>query len=540
MIKVNRIKLPAGHSREELPAAIIRKLHIAPDALLDYRVLRESLDARRSGSGGHPGQIFYMYSVAAEIKNEDLFLKKHVKDNDVTLYEPAVYVPPVRAAAAPKVPPVIIGSGPAGLFCGLILARQGYHPVITERGSSISTRTEKVRHFWETGELDPECNVSFGEGGAGTFSDGKLNTLVKDPYGRHRKVLEMFVECGAPEEILYVSKPHLGTDRLAGIVENMRNEIVRLGGTVLFDSRVTDFITDDKGTLAGLEINGHDLLKTNCAVLATGHSARDTFSVLKRRGVKMEQKAFAVGVRIEHPQSMINSAQYQDLDYSGYGLPPADYKLTYKTKKGRSVYTFCMCPGGYVVNASSEPYMTAVNGMSFSARDGDNANSAVIVGITPDDLEGSDPLAGIEFQRRYEHLAWLEGRGRIPVQRFDDFCLRKVSKEFGYVYPADKGGFTFADLWKCLPDYVCESIEEGICSFGTRIKGFDRGDAVLSGVETRTSSPVRIIRDENMQSSMRGLYPCGEGAGYSGGITSSAMDGLRVAEAVAEALCEKS
>lgn len=531
MIKVNQIKVPVDHSEEELRQAIVKKMHIAPGELKAYRILRQSLDARQSGRFGHAGEILYQYTVAADIKNEKYYLKRY-HHADISPYKPNIYQMPVRAKKVPVHPPVIIGSGPAGLFCGLMLARQGYHPVILERGSDVHTRMKKVNEFWEKGSLDTECNVQFGEGGAGTFSDGKLNTLVKDPSGRHQKVLEIFVEAGAPEDILYVQKPHIGTDLLVHIVENIRNEIIRLGGRVFFDSQVTDFIIDEHDRLTALEINHSRQMPVDCAVLAIGHSARDTFETLFEREVSMESKPFAIGVRIEHPQSMINVSQYGG---DAGKLPAASYKLTHRTKKGRNVYTFCMCPGGYVVNASSEMEMTAVNGMSNRKRDGKNANSAVIVNVTPDDFGSDHPLAGLSFQRRWERMAWEEGKGLVPVQLFEDFCKNKQSLSFGEILPEHKGGYVFGNLRHCLPEYVCESLEEGIQAFGKKIKGYDRGDAILSGIETRTSSPLRIPRNEEFESNISGLYPCGEGAGYAGGITSAAMDGLRVAEAVARA-----
>lgn len=531
MLRVNQIKLSFKHSNSDLRQAIVKKLRISSGDLLNYKILKQSLDARQSRKSGHAGEILYQYSVAVKIKNEKAYLKKH-HHPDITLYEPHLYRFPYKAAKAPKEPPVIIGSGPAGLFCGLMLARNGYHPIILERGSDVRTRMAKVSDFWESGRLDTECNVQFGEGGAGTFSDGKLNTLVKDPTGRHQKVLEMFVEAGAPEDILYVQKPHIGTDLLVRIVENIRNEIIRLGGQVLFDSKVTDFIIDKKNHLTGLEINHNYIMSTNCVVLAIGHSARDTFEVLYRHQMAMEQKPFAIGVRVEHPQAMIDTSQY---GVNADELPAASYKLTYRTSGGRNVYTFCMCPGGYVVNASSEEGLCAVNGMSNRKRDGENANSAVIVNVSPEDFGSPHPLAGVAFQRKWERLAWEEGSGKVPVQLFGDFKEQHLSKAFGEVMPSHKGGYSFGNLWHCLPDYVCESLAEGIEAFGQKIKGYNRGDTILSGVETRTSSPVKMPRNEQFQSNIGGLYPCGEGAGYAGGITSAAMDGLRVAEAVAAA-----
>ena len=535
MLKVNQIKLPLNHSRGQLKEAIVHKLRIRSDELTDYQILKQSIDARKSQKGGHAGEVLYQYSVAVTLANEKHYLKKNHANKDILPYTPVIYQMPLPAASRPEKPPVIIGSGPAGLFCGLMLARQGYCPIILERGSEVHTRMKKVNDFWAGGKLDKECNVQFGEGGAGTFSDGKLNTLVKDPFGRQRKVMETFVEAGAPEDILYVQKPHVGTDLLVGIVEKLRNEIIALGGQVRFDSKVTDFVIDEKNHIRGVIVNDCERVEADQVVLAVGHSARDTFEKLLEKQIAMEPKPFAIGVRIEHPQSMINVSQYGN---AADQLPAASYKLTYRTVSGRQVYTFCMCPGGYVVNASSEEGMCAVNGMSNRGRDGANANSAVIVGVSPEDFGSSDILAGMAFQRKWEKLACEEGKGLIPIQLFGDFKEKKVSENFGEVLPEHKGGYHFGNLWHCLPEFVCESLAEGIDAFGRKIKGYDRPDAILSGVETRTSSPVRIPRDAHFESNVRGLYPCGEGAGYAGGITSAAMDGLRVAEAVAAAYAD--
>ena len=420
-----------------------------------------------------------------------------------------------------------------------MLARSGYAPLLIERGGCASKRRKAVEHFWATGELDTSSNVQFGEGGAGTFSDGKLNTLVKDRSGRGRLVLETFVNAGAPEDILYESKPHLGTDVLIDIVGNIRREIERLGGMVMFDTLLTDLIIE-QGAVRAVEIeHAHDggakavrrILETDALVLAIGHSARDTFYMLERRGVPMERKAFAVGVRIEHPQSLIDEYQYG----TGYppDLPPAAYKLARKTSSGRGVYSFCMCPGGYVVNASSELMGTAVNGMSYSGRDGSNANSAMVVTVNPEDFGEGGVTAGVEFQRRLERAAYREGRGKVPVQTFEDFCRDRPSAGLGDVEPCIKGGWEFGNVRGIFPNELSAALEEGIGDCGRIIRGFDRADAVLSGVESRTSSPVRILRDENLESGIKSLFPCGEGAGYAGGITSAAVDGIKVAEKVA-------
>ncbi len=529
MIRISQIKLDYKSSRDALVSAAAKKLGIAPDGILNMEIVRKSLDARK-------GQIHSVYTVDVTVEKESVILKKKAKDKNISKAEKTKYHFPAPGDTPLDAPPVIAGSGPAGLFCGLMLARHGYKPVIVERGSQVHTRCEKVKAFWEKQILDPNCNVQFGEGGAGTFSDGKLNTLVKDKYGRNRLVLEIFHQAGAPEEILYLNKPHLGTDVLVNIVEHMRNEILALGGQVYFDSQMTDIYIEDSH-VTGIEINHSQKLKTRCLVLAIGHSARDTFQLLLEKKMDMSAKAFAVGVRIEHPQDMIDQSQY------GRSRDPwlkaADYKLTHQCANGRGVYTFCMCPGGYVVNASSEEKATAVNGMSYSGRDSENANSAVIVTVTPEDFSDKGPLAGVGFARRLEEACYKEaeragGKGLVPVQQFGDFCENRASTGYGQVHPVHKGGCIPADLNQCLPGFICESLKEGIHAFGHKIPGFDRADALLSGVESRTSSPVRLTRNEDFESNLGGIYPCGEGAGYAGGITSAAMDGIKIAEAIAQ------
>ena len=528
MLKISGIRLPVPYNENMLRAAILKKTGIRSADLIRFSILRESLDARKSTRKGKSGEISYQVSVCVSVRNE----KKYISGRhsaDIMPYEPVIYEFPYHIEEEPSSRPVIIGSGPAGLFCSLMLARAGYHPILLERGPSLTDRIRKVEEFWNGGKLDPEANAQFGEGGAGTFSDGKLNTLVKDPQGLHRKVLEIFVQAGAPKEILYMQKPHLGTDQLVTIVRNIRDEIIRLGGEVHFESKVTG-LQIEENHIRSVIVNGETVIPADHVVLAPGHSARDTFQMLFDLGVEMQQKAFAIGVRIEHPQEMVGRMQYGALYEK---LPAADYKLTAQTSNGRSAYTFCMCPGGYVVNASSEEGMTAVNGMSYHNRDGQNANSAVIVTVTPQDFSSEHPLAGVQFQRKWERLAWQEGQGKVPVQLYGDFCEGRISEAFGRVQPAHKGAVSFGNLRNCLPDYVSESLSEGITLMGKKLTGFDRPDAILSGVETRTSSPVRILRAGDGQSSLGGLFPCGEGAGYAGGITSAAMDGIRTAEAVA-------
>jgi hypothetical protein len=434
-------------------------------------------------------------------------------------------------------PPIIIGTGPAGLFCGYMLAKHGYRPILIERGRPVQQRREDVERFWRDGVLDPSSNVQFGEGGAGTFSDGKLNTLVKDPAGRNRRVLEIFCKMGAPAEILYENKPHIGTDILTAVVKNLREEIKRLGGKIYFESQMTDIVTED-GRLRALTVNHERTLQTGVAVLALGHSARDTFELLEKRRLRMEPKAFAVGFRVEHPQQMINESQYgRDADFEH--LPVAPYKVTANFPDSRGVYSFCMCPGGYVVNASSEEQRLAVNGMSYYRRDSANANSAIIVSVTPSDFPDAGVLSGVAFQRALEEKAYALCSGKIPQQLYGDFIDGRISESYGDFESCTKGAAGFGALHELLTPDMNRCFAAGMEQFGKRIWGFDRRDAILSGVESRTSSPVRIVRDEQMEGSVAGIYPCGEGAGYAGGITSAAMDGIRVAEAIARKYCIK-
>ncbi len=526
MLKIQQLKLPVEHTGQELREKIIKTLRIRPEELIRYGIIRRSLDARG-------GELRYVYQVEVQVRKEASVLKRcrgTVCQADRVRYR---FPKPGTEKLCRR--PVIVGTGPAGLFCGLMLARAGYGPILLERGQAAAERAAAVERFWKLGILDPESNVQFGEGGAGTFSDGKLNTLVKDPKGRNRKVLELFVEAGAPEEILYESRPHLGTDLLVGIVSRMREEILRLGGEVRFGCRMTD-VRVEQGAVRGVTlqtVGGEpQFLETGLLVLAVGHSARDTFVMLEKRQVPMQAKSFAVGVRIEHPQRMIDRNQY-GTDYPDL-LPAASYKVTRRTESGRGVYSFCMCPGGYVVNASSEEGALAVNGMSYQARDGRNANSAMIVTVTPEDYGGMDVLAGVEFQRKLERAAYRLGGGQIPVQLFRDFCRNTPSSVLGEIEPSVRGKYRLSNVREIFPQGLSSALEEGIRGCDVLIPGFAREDAVLSGVESRTSSPVRILRDEQFESRVCGLYPCGEGAGYAGGITSAAMDGLKIAEAIAK------
>ena len=530
MIRINQLKLPVDHGKQDLEKKAAKLLKIPQDKIKKLTIRRQSIDARKKG------ELLYIYAVDVQIEgNETSAVKRAKSPNILTVKEKEYQFPgPENGAERLAGRPVIIGFGPAGLFCGLMLARAGFRPVILERGADVDTRTEQVRQFWEHGILNPESNVQFGEGGAGTFSDGKLNTLVKDVSGRNKEVLKILTEAGADESILYSSKPHVGTDVLSCVVKRLREEIISLGGEVRFLTKAVDLVLRD-GAVEAVKTEhpkrGEELLPAEAVVLAVGHSARDTFETLFQKGISMETKAFAVGLRIQHPQKQINLSQYGMENPGRLGAAP--YKVTRQTSNGRGVYSFCMCPGGYVVNASSEPGRLAVNGMSNHAREGVNANSALIVTVTPKDFPEMTAMGGIAFQRHLEELAYRAGDGRIPVQLYGDFREKQRSRQFGDVEPAFCGKTAFADLNQVLPEALCCSMKEGIEAFGGMIKGFNRYDAVLAGVESRTSSPLRIGRGETMESSVKGLYPCGEGAGYAGGITSAAMDGIKTAEAIA-------
>lgn len=528
MLRISQLNLHPGHSSEELRDKICKYLHIKSSDLLDYKIQKQSIDARKKPV------LFFSYTVDVKIRQESQMFRK--LKGKVQKVNNISYQLPVSGNTALLHRPVIAGSGPAGLFCAYLLAKAGYRPVILERGGPVEERILDVEKFWEEGDLNLSSNVQFGEGGAGTFSDGKLNTLVKDAKGRNRFVLQTFVEHGAPPSILYEQKPHIGTDILIDVVRNIRQSIQGMGGEFCFHSQVTDIELENTmsggiGSLRGVILNDGEKIDTDLCVFAIGHSARDTFQMLYDNEISMEAKSFAVGVRIEHPQSMITQSQYgQRLSYDG--LPAASYKLTAQLENGRGAYTFCMCPGGYVVNASSEKGRLAVNGMSYHQRDGANANSAVIVTVTPKDYKGTHPLSGVEFQRMLEEHAHTEGGGRVPVQCFSDFQKNQKTKELGNVKPQIKGAYTLANVRNIFPKELGDSLEEAIHLMEHKIHGFARADALLSGVESRTSSPVKIIRNEEFESEVSGIYPCGEGAGYAGGITSAAMDGMKTAEAI--------
>lgn len=523
MIRINQLKLPVAHGKTELLEKAAKTLRIPAEAITDCRIVKQSIDARKKP------QIFYIYTVDVSVAQENKILKK-IKSSQISKSPEKSYHFNVDGTEAMGHRPVVVGSGPAGLFCAYMLATNGYQPILLERGASVEERIRDVEAFWNTGVLNTASNVQFGEGGAGTFSDGKLNTLVKDPLGRNQKVLEIFTMHGAPEEILYVNKPHIGTDILADVVANMREAIIAHGGKVYFHSQVTDFKIENN-RLTGVVVNGGKEIPAEVLVLAIGHSARDTFETLYEKQIPMEAKSFAIGVRVEHNQSMINESQYGRAECGS--LPTASYKVAEQLESGRGVYSFCMCPGGYVVNASSEEKRLAVNGMSYHSRAGQNANSAIIVTVTPEDYGNFHPLAGVAFQRELEEKAYNLAGGKIPVQLYGDFCNNRVSEHFGSVIPQMKGAYAFANVRSIFPDIVAKSIEEGLKKFNDRIGGFSQEDTVLSGVESRTSSPVRITRDEGFESAVKGIYPCGEGAGYAGGITSAAMDGIKIAEKIA-------
>ncbi len=533
-MRLTELKLPLEHTETELREAILRRLGIAADELVGYSIFRRSHDARK------PSAIVFIYTLDVEVRNEKPLLARLRGDRHVAPTPDTRYAFVTRAAPGGTTPrPVVIGSGPCGLFAGLVLAQMGFRPLILERGKKVRERTQDTWGLWRRGVLDPESNVQFGEGGAGTFSDGKLYSQIKDPQHRARKVLTEFAKAGAPAEILYVGRPHIGTFKLVTVVENMRAEIEALGGEMRFQSRVED-IDIDCGRVRALRLAGGETIAASHVVLAVGHSARDTFQMLYARGVPVEAKAFSIGVRIEHPQSLIDRARFGP-NAGNPLLGAADYKLVHHCANGRSAYSFCMCPGGTVVAATSEAGRVVTNGMSQYSRNERNANSAIVVGVTPGDYPGSDtdPLAGIAFQRHWESLAFAAGGGNYsaPAQRVGDFLADRPSTRLGAVHPSYTPAVQPTDLARCLPDYVVAALRESLPAFARQIAGFAMDDALLTGVETRTSSPIRLTRDKHFESlGARGLFPAGEGAGYAGGILSAAVDGIKVAEAVALSL----
>ena len=531
MIRLTELRLPIDHAPEDLEAAICKKLAILAKDLIRYEVFKRSYDARKNNV------LSFIYTLDLSVKDEEAVLKRLAHDPHIRLSPDTRYhfVAHFDSHIKPQsaLRPVVIGFGPCGIFAALTLAQMGLKPIVLERGKPVRERTQDTWGLWRKKILNPESNVQFGEGGAGTFSDGKLWSQVKDPKFHGRKVLQEFVKAGAPEEILYVSKPHIGTFRLVGVVEKMRKEIIELGGEVRFGQKVTGFEISNH-VLQGIHLESGDFLEADHVVLALGHSARDTFATLHDAGVYMEAKPFSVGFRIEHPQSLIDRTRLGP--HAGNPLiGAADYKLVHHAKNGRSVYSFCMCPGGTVVAATSESNRVVTNGMSQYSRNERNANAGIVVGITPDDYPGG-PLAGIEFQRQIESKAFTLGGSNYeaPGQLVGDFLQGKTSTEFGSVIPSYKPGVHLTDLAESLPAYAIEAIREAIPAFEKKIKGFSMHDAVLTGVETRTSSPLQIKRGPNYQSiNTQGLYPAGEGAGYAGGIMSAGIDGIKVAEAIA-------
>lgn len=532
MIQIKQIKMPVRHTEFQLHKKVCQLLHISKEALLELEIVKQSLDARKKNN------VHYVYTVWVRVAEEGALLRKSTpysrgKSADITCAEPVAYKFPefLRTDKLPR--PVIVGSGPAGLFCAYVLAENGFSPIIIERGRMVSERKEDVAGFWSGHELNPNSNVQFGEGGAGTFSDGKLNTLVKDVKGRNQKVLHTFIKMGAAKEIAYLHKPHIGTDILQTVTENMREAIKEMGGTFCFETCVTDINIHNNHLrqliLTHTPTGEKEELDTKAAIFAIGHSARDTFSMLYDKGIDMEAKSFAVGLRVEHPQKQISMNQY-GREYAAL-LPAADYKLQTRAANGRGVYSFCMCPGGYVVNASSEEERLTINGMSYSKRAGKNANSAIIVTVTPKDFWSDHPLSGVDFQRELESKAYQLAGGFVPQQLFGDFIKKQASAAYGAYESCFKGRAAFAPLHEMLKAELYEAFIEGMYQFAHSIENFDRQDCILSGIESRTSSPVRILRDDHFISNIKGIYPCGEGAGYAGGIMSAAMDGLKTAEA---------
>ncbi|HEY6774288.1 MAG TPA: NAD(P)/FAD-dependent oxidoreductase [Oxalicibacterium sp.] len=533
MLRLTDVQLPLDHTEDALVAAIVARLGIARGDLIAHTIFRRGYDARKKSA------ISLVYTLDVEVRDEARVLKRAKGDRQVSVAPDTNYKFVAQAPAGLTSRPVVVGFGPCGIFAALLLAQMGFRPIILERGKVVRERTKDTWGLWRKRELNPESNVQFGEGGAGTFSDGKLWTQVKDPKFYGRKVLTEFVKADAPPEIMYVSKPHIGTFRLVKMVELMRAEIERLGGEFRFESKVDDILLDN-GRVAGLRLADGGELVTDHVVLAIGHSARDTFRMLHARGIYVEAKPFSMGFRIEHPQSLIDACRFGPS--AGHPiLGAADYKLVHHASNGRGVYSFCMCPGGTVVAATSEPGRVVTNGMSLYSRNERNANAGIVVGITPDDYPGH-PLAGMEFQQQWESKAFELGGGNYnaPGQLVGDFIANKPSTQFGTVQPSYKPGVTLGDLNPSLPSYAIDAIREALTAFDKQIKGFSMHDAVLTGIETRTSSPIRIKRDDKTLQSIntQGLYPAGEGAGYAGGIMSAAIDGIRVAEAVALSMLE--
>lgn len=531
MLRISNIKLGIDEDVSLIKNLIIKKLRIKESELIKYFIYKESIDARKRG------KIDFVYTIDVELKNEGKILKNNIKD--VVEIKEHKYIGVEMGSEKIKNRPIIIGSGPAGLFATLLLAQKGYNPLMIERGLDVDNRSRDIDNFWDNRKFKNNSNVQFGEGGAGTFSDGKLTTRIKDI--RCRKVLNELVNFGSPEEILYSYKPHVGTDILKNVVKNIRNEIIRLGGEVKFNSLVTDIIIENNAIKA-VVVNSEEVIESDNVILAIGHSARDTYKMLYKRGVRITQKPFAIGARIEHPQELINKTQYKEF-YNHPRLGAADYRLIEHTSNMRTAYTFCMCPGGMVIASASNEGEVVTNGMSEHARDQVNANSAFLVNVLPSDFGSDDPLAGVLFQEKYEKLAYELGgcNYNAPVQLVGDFLHDKVSTSIGNVEPSYKPGYTFVDLRECLPQFVTDTMKEALQKLDNKLNGFAMNDAVLTGVETRSSAPIRIVRDEDSLQSVNvsNLYPCGEGAGYAGGIVTAAVDGIKCAEKIIERYSNK-
>ena len=538
MLHINSLQLNVHHDENDLRKKIAKTVGCNIDEIKSIEIKKRSVDARKKP------EIFYSYSIDVSVCNEEKYLKRN---KSLSLAKPVIYAykdaKVLKAADIKR--PVVVGFGPAGIFAALLLAKNGLRPIVVERGECVDERKESVDRFWNEGKLNPESNVSFGEGGAGTFSDGKLNTLVKDTFGRNKFVLETLVEYGAPKEILYDNKPHIGTDLLTGIVKSIREEIIRLGGEVRFDTKLIDIEDINKKSkhikVLNTKTNQKEDIPCEDIILALGHSARDTFKLLKDLNIYMEPKAFALGIRVSHSQNLIDVSQYGKKEAAF--LSPAPYKLTFRSSFDRGVYSFCMCPGGFIVNASTEGERIAVNGMSYHKRDSGEANSAIIVSVSEEDFDKfgdkDDPLKGVEFQRRLEESAYKMGEGKVPVQRLADFLDGVESTDFETAGLNIKGATKISRVDKLFPTEIYESMKEAFKDFDRKIKGFINEDAYVAAIESRTSSPVRISRNEVLESNIEGIYPCGEGAGYAGGIMSAAMDGLKVAERIIESYKER-
>lgn len=529
MLRISNIKISISDDKSKILKLVINKLKIKENEIIEYHIFKESIDARKKG------KIDFVYTVDVKVKNEEKLLKRALKDV-VEVKQPS-YIDIKHGSNKINHRPIVVGSGPAGLFASLLLAQRGYNPLLLERGLDVDERTKDINNFWNSRVFKNNSNVQFGEGGAGTFSDGKLTTRIKDI--RCRKVLEELVNFGSPDEILYSHKPHVGTDILKNVVKNIREEIKRLGGEVRFNTQVTD-IEVEKDSIKAVIVNNKETIECDHVIFAVGHSARDSYEMLYSKGVKIIQKPFAIGARIEHPQVLINKSQYKEF-YDHPRLGAADYRLIEHTSNGRTAYSFCMCPGGTVIASASNEFEVVTNGMSEHARDKVNANSAFLVNVTPEDFGSTHPLAGIEFQRKYEKLAYELGGNNYnaPMQLVGDFLNDKITTDIGKVEPSYKPGVTGTDLRECLPEFVTSTMKEALVSLDKKLNGFAMHDAVLTGVETRSSAPVRIVRDEEtLQSvSTKNLYPCGEGAGYAGGIVTAAVDGIKCAEKIIGKYC---